>query len=187
MMPQTIHLRFPVVYDIDSLSDSCIGCELILIALSLVTSHHCHCYPLTFHQLPSICLYGGTPKWEQQKQLKAEHPRIVVGTPGRVLDLLQDGSLDLYKVNYAVLDEADRMLDMGFLPSVTDIFGYLPSPDKRQSLMFSATWNKEVRRLSRKLLLLLINIHDDLMDLPGELPSRGEYHHHAIIALLHGL
>ncbi|KAF4659227.1 RNA-dependent ATPase [Perkinsus olseni] len=103
-------------------------------------------------KLPSICLYGGTPKWEQQKQLKAEKPRMVIGTPGRVLDLLQDGSLDLSKVNYAVLDEADRMLDMGFLPSVTDIFGYLPAPDKRQSLMFSATWNKEVRRLSRKLM-----------------------------------
>ncbi|KAF4726208.1 RNA-dependent ATPase, partial [Perkinsus olseni] len=95
-------------------------------------------------KLPSICLYGGTPKWEQQKQLRAEKPRMVIGTPGRVLDLLQDGSLDLSKVNYAVLDEADRMLDMGFLPSVTDIFGYLPAPDKRQSLMFSATWNKEV-------------------------------------------
>jgi ATP-dependent RNA helicase DDX5/DBP2 len=74
----------------------------------------------------------------------------VAATPGRCIDLAESGSLDLSKVEYLVLDEADRMLDMGFEPQIRQILAFLP--EKRQTLMFSATWPKEVQYLASQFL-----------------------------------
>lgn len=71
---------------------------------------------------------------------------IVVGTPGRIQDHLRKGTLNLDRVNTVVLDEADRMLDMGFEEAMEDILGQ--TPDSRQTLMFSATWPETIRALS---------------------------------------
>ncbi|OJJ43326.1 hypothetical protein ASPZODRAFT_169616 [Penicilliopsis zonata CBS 506.65] len=103
---------------------------------------------LQFAQPASIqvaCIFGGTPKEEQRKALK--HAAIVVATPGRLKDLQNDGSVDLGKVKYLVLDEADRMLDKGFEQDIKDIIASMPE-SKRQTVMFTATWPPSVRDLA---------------------------------------
>ncbi|CAO1637790.1 unnamed protein product [Parajaminaea phylloscopi] len=98
----------------------------------------------------SVCLFGGVPKYEQLKELNGSPAvRIVVGTPGRVLDLAREGSLDLSGVDYLVLDEADRMLDKGFEPDIRAIIGMTRSREEgRHTSMFSATWPAAVRGLA---------------------------------------
>ncbi|KAI9367030.1 P-loop containing nucleoside triphosphate hydrolase protein [Aspergillus egyptiacus] len=91
------------------------------------------------------CIFGGVRKDEQREALKTA--TIVVATPGRLKDLQNDGSLDLGKVKYLVLDEADRMLDKGFEQDVKDIIAPMPV-SKRQTVMFTATWPPAVRDLA---------------------------------------
>lgn len=100
-------------------------------------------------QLPGLkcsCVYGGVPRIQQQKELDAVRPSVVVGTPGRVKDLIGQGSLKTQSVNYLVLDEADRMLEKGFEEDIKEIISSLPV--KRQTVMFTATWPPEVRQLA---------------------------------------
>ncbi|KAL2802287.1 ATP-dependent RNA helicase dbp3 [Aspergillus granulosus] len=91
------------------------------------------------------CIFGGVRKDEQREALKSAS--IVVATPGRLKDLQNDGSLDLSKVKYLVLDEADRMLDKGFEQDIKDIIAPMPV-SKRQTIMFTATWPPAVRELA---------------------------------------
>ncbi|GIL46598.1 hypothetical protein Vafri_3565 [Volvox africanus] len=93
----------------------------------------------------TVCVYGGVPKGPQVAALKSG-VEILVGTPGRMEDLLNDGVLQLKQVTYGVLDEADRMLDLGFEPHIRAIMG-LTRAD-RQTLMFSATWPTAVQKLA---------------------------------------
>lgn len=94
------------------------------------------------------CLYGGADSRQQRSEV-ARGCDLVVATPGRLNDFVQRGQIDLSEVFLFVLDEADRMLDMGFLPQVRQISNHLrPS---RQTLMWSATWPPEVDELSRNL------------------------------------
>ena len=95
--------------------------------------------------LECCCVYGGVPKDEQRSQLKRS--QVVVATPGRLLDLMQEGSVNLSKVNYLVLDEADRMLEKGFEEDIKNIIRGTAIVN-RQTLMFTATWPKEVRELA---------------------------------------
>jgi len=92
-------------------------------------------------------LYGGQPISLQKQSLK-HGTHIVVGTPGRIKDHLQKGSLSLAKVETLVLDEADRMLEMGFIDDITAIAE--TAPDTRQTLMFSATYPENIQLLSKK-------------------------------------
>ena len=94
----------------------------------------------------AVCLYGGAPLSEQQRELKKLQPVIVVGTPGRLVDLLEKKAFSLSQCSIVVLDEADRMLDMGFEPQIKVIFENLPKI--RQTLFFTATWPKSVRKLA---------------------------------------
>ncbi|KAL5534728.1 hypothetical protein ACEPAG_1192 [Sanghuangporus baumii] len=98
--------------------------------------------------LTSIAVYGGVDKAPQRQALKDKSAAMIVGTPGRMLDLVEDGSCDLSGVRYLVLDEADRMLDKGFENDIRTIIGHCSPSDKRQTLMFSATWPDAVRRLA---------------------------------------
>merc|ERR1719450_1645631 len=93
-----------------------------------------------------MCAYGGAARRQQQDDLR-EGVEIVIATPGRLIDFLDCGDTNLKRVTYLVLDEADRMLDMGFEPQVRKIASQC-RPD-RQTLMWSATWPKEVQRLAR--------------------------------------
>ncbi|KAF8609090.1 DEAD-domain-containing protein [Ceratobasidium sp. AG-I] len=101
----------------------------------------------------SVCLYGGDPKDVQRKTLLSQNgdgrtTRIVVGTPGRLKDFVEEGVCDLSRVTYLVLDEADRMLDTGFENDIRSIIEKTAPTEKRQTLMFSATWPESVRRLA---------------------------------------
>jgi len=89
-------------------------------------------------------LIGGSSMGKQLADLK-HRPRVVIGTPGRIKDHIERGTLRLQNFNIVVLDEVDRMLDMGFLPDVTEILSKLASP--RQSFFFSATMDTRVRNL----------------------------------------
>jgi ATP-dependent RNA helicase RhlE len=100
-------------------------------------------------QLTSTVIFGGVGMNPQISKLKAGVD-ILVATPGRLLDLQQQGMLDLSTVQILVLDEADRMLDMGFLPDVKKILALVPK--EKQSLLFSATFSDEIRELADKLL-----------------------------------
>lgn len=94
-------------------------------------------------------IIGGDPMDKQLKQLRMR-PRIIVGTPGRINDHLERGSMMLHDAGFLVLDETDRMLDMGFGVQLDKIFKFLPK--KRQTLMFSATLPDEIVRISKKYL-----------------------------------
>ncbi len=96
-----------------------------------------------------VLLIGGESMDKQMKQL-AKKPRIIVGTPGRINDHLRRGSLKLTNVHYLVLDEIDRMLDMGFSVQIEEIVKHLP--ESRQTLMFSATLPKSIASLANKYL-----------------------------------
>ena len=100
-------------------------------------------------QLTSTVIFGGVGMNPQISKLKAGVD-ILVATPGRLLDLQQQGMLDLSTVEMLVLDEADRMLDMGFLPDVKKILALMPK--EKQSLLFSATFSDEIRDLANTLL-----------------------------------
>ena len=93
----------------------------------------------------SVCCYGGVPKREQRFVIR-QGVEAVVATPGRLQDLVEEQSLDLSCCSYVVLDEADRLLDLGFEPHVRAILNTCASP--RQTLMFSATWPESVRALA---------------------------------------
>ena len=100
-----------------------------------------------FTRKHALAIYGGQSINVQLRALK-DCPQIVVGTPGRVIDHLERGSLHLEKVHFVVLDEADRMLDMGFIDDVEHILTKTRS--KRQIAFFSATMPKEVLKLARR-------------------------------------
>jgi ATP-dependent RNA helicase RhlE len=102
-----------------------------------------------FTKLKLVTIYGGASMRSQISHLR-NRPEIVVGCPGRVLDLLRQGILRLDQVETLVLDEADHMFDMGFLPDIRKILGALPA--KRQNLLFSATMPDEIRLLADDLL-----------------------------------
>ncbi|MDP1957902.1 MAG: DEAD/DEAH box helicase, partial [Rhodocyclaceae bacterium] len=95
--------------------------------------------------LRSVCIYGGVDMRAQIAELK-EGREIVVATPGRLLDHVEQKTVSFNSVEFLVLDEADRMLDMGFIPDIKRILALLPKT--RQSLLFSATFSDEIKRLA---------------------------------------
>ncbi|KAJ6837929.1 putative DEAD-box ATP-dependent RNA helicase family protein [Iris pallida] len=97
--------------------------------------------------IKSVCLYGGTKKGPQIASLKSGVD-IVIGTPGRMKDLIEMGVCCLKEVSFVVLDEADRMLDMGFEPEVRSILSQ--TSNVRQMVMFSATWPFAVHQLAQE-------------------------------------
>lgn len=105
--------------------------------------------------LPSIrchqcCIFGGAGRGPQLSDLRRS-PALVVATPGRLIDFMEQGVIRLDRVNFLILDEADRMLDMGFEPQIRQIIGKIGTD--RQTIMFSATWPKEIRKLAEDFLV----------------------------------
>ena len=101
--------------------------------------------------LTSIAVYGGVPMDQQERALKSGVD-IVVATPGRLMDHMRNGAVSFDKLDTLVLDEADRMMDMGFWPDVRRIVAALPDTAARQTLLFSATMPEEVMRLADEVL-----------------------------------
>ncbi|KAK6359848.1 RNA-dependent ATPase [Orbilia brochopaga] len=94
----------------------------------------------------ATCIYGGVPKDPQRETLKKA--LVIVATPGRLNDFLEEGAASISQAGYVVLDEADRMLDKGFEDAIKTILGATPATPKRQTLMFTATWPQSVRQLA---------------------------------------
>ncbi len=99
--------------------------------------------------LKTTAVYGGSSITEQIRSLR-EKPQIIVGTPGRVIDLINRKALDFSEIHWLVLDEADEMLSMGFKDDLETILS--ETPDEKQTFLFSATMNKEVERISKNYL-----------------------------------
>ncbi len=99
--------------------------------------------------IKNVVIFGGVPQNKQTNALKAK-PEVLIATPGRLLDLMNQGYIKLNDIKYFVLDEADRMLDMGFIHDIRKIIEKLP--ERRQSLYFSATLPPSIVELSRKIL-----------------------------------
>ena len=112
-------------------------------------------------KLKSVALYGGVSKHPQIEKLR-QGAEIIVACPGRLLDLVAQGVADLSGIEVFVLDEADRMFDMGFLPEIRKITKQLP--EKRQTLLFSATMPADIRSLAKDILHdpLTIRIGNDI-------------------------
>ncbi|XP_030277717.1 probable ATP-dependent RNA helicase DDX17 isoform X2 [Sparus aurata] len=113
-------------------------------------------------RIKSTCVYGGAPKGPQIRDLE-RGVEICIATPGRLIDFLESGKTNLRRCTYLVLDEADRMLDMGFEPQIRKIVEQI-RPD-RQTLMWSATWPKEVRQLAEDFLKDYIQINIGALEL----------------------
>ncbi|XP_031249862.1 DEAD-box ATP-dependent RNA helicase 46 [Pistacia vera] len=107
-------------------------------------------------RIACTCLYGGAPKGPQLKDID-RGVDIVVATPGRLNDILEMRRISLNQVSYLVLDEADRMLDMGFEPQIRKIVKEVPV--RRQTLMYTATWPKEVRKIAADLLVNPVQVN----------------------------
>lgn len=93
-------------------------------------------------------VFGGINYEKQKRQIENKPIDILVATPGRLLDYKEQEVLDLSKVEILVIDEADRMLDMGFIPDMKKIISSLPSKNQRQTMLFSATLNEDILRLA---------------------------------------
>lgn len=107
------------------------------------------------------CLYGGAPKGPQLRELE-RGADIVVATPGRLNDILEMRKISLHQISLLVLDEADRMLDMGFEPQIRKIVDEIPR--NRQTLMYTATWPKEVTKIAGDLLRNPVQINIGSID-----------------------
>jgi ATP-dependent RNA helicase RhlE len=103
------------------------------------------CRELAPKNIRCVCLIGGAAYKRQVDGLR-NRPDIIVATPGRLMDFMERGSIDFSNLTTLVLDEADRMLDMGFLPSIKRIVKMLP--EKRQTLFFSATMSSEIEKIA---------------------------------------
>jgi ATP-dependent RNA helicase RhlE len=100
--------------------------------------------------IASVAIIGGVSIGLQFSNLRRRSPQVVVATPGRLLDILEQGGINLSSIHTLILDEADRMLDMGFIPDTKRIVKCIPK--ERQSLMFSATISSEVNALSKQIM-----------------------------------
>lgn len=105
-----------------------------------------------FTGVSSIPIYGGTDgaAWDVQKKALESGADIIIATPGRLIALLAGGTIDLTGLQHLILDEADRMLDMGFFEDIVRIISFLPV--KRQTLLFSATMPPKIQQLTKKIL-----------------------------------
>ena len=97
-----------------------------------------------------VCIYGGADIRDQLRQIESRGCDLLVGTPGRLVDLIERGRIAMANVRFLVLDEADRMLDMGFEPQIRRIVEEegMPNGDNRQTMMFSATFPANIQRLA---------------------------------------
>ncbi|RGP62319.1 ATP-dependent rna helicase dbp3 [Fusarium sporotrichioides] len=109
------------------------------------------------NRMKCVCLYGGASK-DDQRNLLNRGADIIVATPGRLKDFMSDGTVDLGHAAFAVLDEADRMLDKGFEEDIKMILSACPPREKRQTLMFTATWPQSVQTLASTFMVSPVKI-----------------------------
>jgi ATP-dependent RNA helicase DBP3 len=146
---KTMAFAVPCVRYITSLKSKFKGAKAVVVSPTrelAMQSHEQITKLASVAGLEVVCVYGGVPKDAQRRALKTAD--IVVATPGRLNDLIQEGYADLSRVEYVVLDEADRMLDKGFEEEIRKIINTCRPLGRRQTLMFTATWPEDVRSLA---------------------------------------
>ncbi|WP_426171286.1 DEAD/DEAH box helicase [Pseudoduganella sp. R-34] len=116
------------------------------LALQVTTNTTKYCANL--RHIKSVAILGGMP-YPKQMQLLAKNPEILVATPGRLIDHMEQGKIDFSQLQVLVLDEADRMLDMGFIEDIEKIVA--ATPDSRQTMLFSATLDGVVGNMARRI------------------------------------
>lgn len=142
---------------LDMIDDNSRKIQLLVLCptreLCLQISKDIKNYTKYLPNVKSVAVYGGSSITEQMRALKGK-PQIIVGTPGRVIDLIDRKALDFSEISWLVLDEADEMLSMGFKDDLETILS--ETPETKQTLLFSATMNKEVEKISKN---YLVNPH----------------------------
>jgi ATP-dependent RNA helicase RhlE len=141
----------PILEKIKNSPNKGIQCLILSPTRELAQQIDEQIFAIGYHvDIPSVTIYGGGDWGEQQKALE-RGVRIIVATPGRLLDLMKVRNLDFSNIEILVLDEADRMLDMGFIPDVRTIINRVPK--KRQTLFFSATIHDKLKPLLDEFLI----------------------------------
>ncbi|EXE60833.1 ATP-dependent RNA helicase RhlB [Acinetobacter sp. 1239920] len=115
-----------------------------------------------FTDLHLVTLLGGVDFDKQKKQLDQNFVDIIVATPGRLIDFVEQKEVWLDQIEFLVIDEADRLLDMGFIPSVKRIVRFSPRKEQRQTLMFSATFSYDVLNLAQQWLFEPVTVEIEL-------------------------
>lgn len=144
---KTLAFGYPALIKIKSMKAD--GPKVLVLAPTRELAQQIHeviakaCIPA---KLSACVVFGGVDKKPQAASIKTAD--IVIATPGRLIDLLEDKSANLKNVRYLVFDEADRMLDMGFIPQIRTIVQAIPKDADRQTLMFSATWPVDVQKFA---------------------------------------
>ena len=138
---------------LDMIDDTSRKIQLLVLAptreLALQIAKDIKNYTKYLPNIKTVAVYGGSSITDQIRNLR-EKPQIIVGTPGRVIDLINRKALDFSQIHWLVLDEADEMLSMGFKDDLETILS--ETPETKQTLLFSATMNKEVERISKNYL-----------------------------------
>ncbi len=136
--------------------------------------------------LGQVVIYGGVSQQRQERELR-RRPDLVVATPGRLLDLMRQGFVSLKELEILVLDEADTMLDMGFIHDIRRVIRELP--EKRQTLLFSATLPSAIQKLVREVTRTPTHVSVDRQSTPAERVSQSVFfvEHHDKRALLQSL
>jgi ATP-dependent RNA helicase DeaD len=145
---KTAAFGFPLLSETDiefSDTQSIILCPTRELCIQITKDLESYAFYMT--RIRTVPVYGGAPIYRQKEALKAG-AHIVVGTPGRVADMIRQGALKLHRVSRLVLDEADEMLNMGFKDELFEIMKSIP--ENRQTLLFSATMPKDVEHLANK-------------------------------------
>lgn len=138
---------------LDMIDDTSRKIQLLVLAptreLALQIAKDITNYTKYLPNIKTVAVYGGSSITDQIRNLR-EKPQIIVGTPGRVIDLINRKALDFSQIHWLVLDEADEMLSMGFKDDLETILS--ETPETKQTLLFSATMNKEVEKISKNYL-----------------------------------
>lgn len=165
LLPAAVHIQNQPV-QANKMKSSYFLCEpqALVLAPTRELAQQIHQVGFLFDKhcgMKSSCIYGGASKLVQQRNMTDSD--LCIATPGRLIDFLSEGAISLRKCTYLVLDEADRMLDMGFEPQIRKIVSQI-RPD-RQTLMWSATWPKEIRNLAEDFLVDYIKVNVGSEDL----------------------
>lgn len=145
---KTMAFALPCVESVSAIGKK--GTKAVIVSPTRELAMQTHAQLVTLAalaKLKCVCLFGGSSK-DDQRALINRGADIIVATPGRLKDFMSDGTVDLSGCRFAVLDEADRMLDKGFEDDIKMILGACPEREKRQTLMFTATWPQSVQSLA---------------------------------------
>ncbi len=163
---KTLAFAIPAIQKIDT-AKNCIQALIICPTRELTIQAHREFEKLSKHnsEIKIASIYGGQQIAKQLNALK-RNPQIIIATPGRLMDHLRQGNLELNSVKYVVLDEADEMLDMGFRDDITSILEQ--TNNQRQTVLFSATMEKDIQKIAERFQKspYVIDVLDNLQNAP---------------------